>query len=277
MSRWDTARSFLDHFAGNGTIPGGNIAVVVAHPDDETLGLGAQLPRLPGVTIVHVTDGAPRNLKDARRLGFATSEAYARARRRELEAAMALVGIGPESLIGFAVPDQEASFELARIAVRLARFMSEKGIEVVFTHAYEGGHPDHEATAFAVHAAADLLARTSTERPAIIEMPFYRATASGRVLQRFIPDPDRPEFELTLSEDQRALKRSMAAAHRSQASVLSQFPIAVERFREAPSYDFTILPPVDVFLYEEENWGLDRERWVELVKQAQTDLAEVKL
>ena len=35
------------------------IAVVTAHPDDETIGCGAQLSRLSGVTVVTVTDGTP--------------------------------------------------------------------------------------------------------------------------------------------------------------------------------------------------------------------------
>src|SRR5205085_11027704 len=71
-------------------IPAGRAALVVAHPDDETLGLGGQLPRLNGLTIIHVTDGAPRNRHDASRHGFATAAAYAAARRRAPEAAVAL-------------------------------------------------------------------------------------------------------------------------------------------------------------------------------------------
>jgi N-acetylglucosamine malate deacetylase 2 len=45
------------------------VAVVVAHPDDETIGCGAILRRLPLVRLVHVTDGAPRDMIDAVRLG----------------------------------------------------------------------------------------------------------------------------------------------------------------------------------------------------------------
>jgi len=43
---------------------------VVAHPDDETVGAGALLDRLDDVVVVHVTDGAPRDLADARSAGW---------------------------------------------------------------------------------------------------------------------------------------------------------------------------------------------------------------
>src|SRR5262245_19639790 len=60
-----------------------DLAIVVAHPDDESIGCGAQLPRWHGATLVMMTDGSPRNPADARALGFETAEAYATARRRE--------------------------------------------------------------------------------------------------------------------------------------------------------------------------------------------------
>ena len=57
--------------------------------------------------IIHVTDGAPRNLLDARALGFATREAYALARREELLAALALAGLDTVALYSLKVADQE--------------------------------------------------------------------------------------------------------------------------------------------------------------------------
>ena len=61
---------------------------------------------------------------------------------------------------------------------------------VVLTHAYEGGHPDHDAVAFAVHRAAR---RTSA---AVVEMPFYHAGPDGVARQVFamptLPRIDRP-------------------------------------------------------------------------------------
>jgi hypothetical protein len=58
-------------------IPLDRIAIVVAHPDDETMGCGAQIARLIGATIIIVTDGAPHDLVDARNYGFENSADYA--------------------------------------------------------------------------------------------------------------------------------------------------------------------------------------------------------
>jgi len=59
-----------------------DVAVVVAHPDDETIAIGGQLARMTGVRIVHVTDGAPEDMKDAEANSFARREDYAATRRR---------------------------------------------------------------------------------------------------------------------------------------------------------------------------------------------------
>ena len=89
-------------------------AVVVAHPDDETLGFGILLQRLPAVSILHVTDGAPADMADAGRLGFASCAEYAAVRRRELDAALALADIPPDGTCRMDYTDQEAAFDMAR-------------------------------------------------------------------------------------------------------------------------------------------------------------------
>lgn len=266
---------FMARLAGDETLPGDRIAVIVAHADDETLGLGAQLPRLPGITIVHVTDGAPRNLYDASRKGFATAEAYASARQRELEGAVALAGVPRSSLANLGIADQDAAFNLVSLAGDIADLIAERGVEVVFTHAYEGGHPDHDATAFAVDAAARLVAARDRERhPLVVEMPSYRAGPQGLINQIFSPDPRAPELTLWLGEEERALKRRMYEAHGSQADVLARFPIGVERFRAVAAQDFSMLPNDGNLHYERQNWGLTGERWLELVAEARAALAE---
>jgi LmbE family N-acetylglucosaminyl deacetylase len=265
----DLRRDCLRRLAGADPLPGERIAVVVAHADDETLGLGAQLPRMPGVTIVHVTDGAPRNLEDARRKGFANAAEYAVARRAELEAAMALVGVPAASLVSLGIPDQEASHRMAEIARRLADLVLERDLAVLITHTIEGGHPDHEATAFAANRAARLIAARDPERvPLLVEMPLYHAGPGGWVTQAFLPHPDFPELVLWLNAEERALKQRLYAAHASQQDILERFPVAAERFRVAPDHDFTALPNGGDLLYERESWGMDRQLWLRLVREA---------
>jgi LmbE family N-acetylglucosaminyl deacetylase len=266
-ARPDAADRLLAALAGGMPIDARAAAVVVAHPDDETIAIGAQLRRMQGLTIVHVTDGAPRNGKDASRHGFSDRDAYKAVRRRELEAAVALAGIGPEALVPLDVADQDAALDLAGISRRLAALFAERRIEVVLTHAYEGGHPDHDAAAFAVHAAARM--RPS---PSIIEMPFYRAGPEGWITQAFTADPRAPEIAVWLDDNARALKRQMMDAHVTQAATLAGFAPAVERFRRAPPYDFAVLPNGGDLLYERYGWGMTGTRWRDLVRQAQSEL-----
>jgi LmbE family N-acetylglucosaminyl deacetylase len=247
--------------------------LIVAHPDDEVLAIGAQLPRLRQLWIAHVTDGAPRNLQDAQAAGFSTRRAYAQARRAELKAALGVAGLSFRRTIRLDWVDQEATSHLLELTAQLEKLLRELKPDVVLTHAYEGGHPDHDATAFAVHAARQLLIRRGQSPPELVEMPFYHAEAGEMIRGTFLAHPEIHETVLHLTALERERKRQLLACFRSQQRTLSAFPVEVERFRHAPAYDFTQPPHHGRLVYEQFDWGMTGQQWRELARQARTRLA----
>jgi N-acetylglucosamine malate deacetylase 2 len=187
------------------TIWASDVAVVVAHPDDETLGCGAQLPRLRGCTVILVTDGAPCDPWYAERQGFPGRKAYAQAREQESRAALSLAGVPQRNAVLMNIPDQEAAYRLAQIASSLAQQFAMRGTRYVLTHCYEGGHPDHDAVAFAVHLAAARLADRGSQID-VIEMPFYRMDSTGKVFQSFTENEGTDQLRLDMRRSSGAEK-----------------------------------------------------------------------
>lgn len=236
-------------------------ALVVAHPDDETIAAGASLHLLPGLLLVHVTDGAPRDAGDTAAAGFDTPAEYAAARRRELKAALRIASVSPE-LVELGVPDQDASLDMPGLTRTLARLFDAHRTTAVITHAYEGGHPDHDATAFAVHSAAG-------RRP-VLEFAGYHADPEGRLLTgRFLPGPDATVVTLTAAEQ--AQKRAMFDCFGTQAGMLAAFGTSEESFRPAPAYDFAAPPMPGRLNYERWGWSMTGARWRALARGAQCD------
>lgn len=243
------------------------VAIVAAHPDDEVLGVGVLLPVLKSpCAIVHVTDGAPRSGEDARNAGCANWQEYAALRRREFEQALAAARCSGCVSLRLECPDQQAVFRIAEHAARLATIFEELRPSVVFTHAYEGGHPDHDATAAAVHAALHLLNEPCT----LMEFAGYHAGPGGMECECFLGGTDvlpRP-----LTKEERRWKRNLLNCFASQSRVLSQFPLRQEPLRLGMPYDFSRPPHEGPLFYEQFPWGVNSTEWRELAESAFHDL-----
>jgi LmbE family N-acetylglucosaminyl deacetylase len=226
------------------------VVVVVAHPDDEALGAGAVLRGFPDVTIVHVTDGAPLDHGYAQKRGYENRDAYAQARRDEVLAALSIIGLPPERIRCLGIVDGEAAWHLVELCHKVADIFDELQPDVVLTHPYEGGHSDHDSTAFAVHLAAGMLLSQGQKAPIILELTSYHNYQGRRRFFSFLPFPGSRVRTVHLSSEDRRVKRAMFDHFTSQLPVLEKFSVDVERFRQAPRYLFTVPPHEGELDYE---------------------------
>ena len=253
--------------------------LLCAHPDDETIGASACLGRLRNPTVVFLTDGAPRDpgLRSPRATG--SRARYARMRHDEAIAALAFTGISTDRILFLGGVDQEAIHQIALLAERFASLLAQIQPDIVITHCYEGGHPDHDAAALIATVSNRILAREKKKAPEVLEMTSYHLRDGQCVTGEFLP-PDwgqssgAEELTIKLSPEERAGKEQMLGAYVSQQTILSRFSIGPERLRAAPAYDFISAPHPGKLWYESLGWPMTGERWREIASGFLADLAE---
>jgi LmbE family N-acetylglucosaminyl deacetylase len=244
--------------------------VIVAHPDDEVIAVGGRMGRFVDAFFIHVTDGAPRNEEDSRVHGFSSLEDYKRARAGELRKMFASAGLESIRHACICVPDQEATFHLMQLTRELKSRIANWEPEVIFTHPYEGGHPDHDACAFSVHHAVSLVKGQTGMKPLIVEAPFYNAGASGSDGSAFLDLPGATtEMAYELSAEERTRKQGLMACFATQQETLKLFQCETECYRVAPVYDFTRTPHAGNVFYDNFPWGMTSERFCQLAKEAE--------
>ena len=169
--------------------------------------------------LIHLTDGAPADDDAGAQAGFVSPEAYATARRMESTRALDALGVRPCARLAYGLTDQETIFRLPELVERLAHDLA--GCDAVVTHAYEGGHPDHDRAAAAVQMAA-----------AAVRFEFAGGRRQGwRAQDGAVP----PSTRLRAGADRGDLRRrSQGPRRRSHATMdqpLARLAFAPERIR----------------------------------------------
>ena len=247
-------------------------SVIVAHPADEVVGAGCLISKLVDVTILHVTDGAPRDMHDAKAAGFKERSKYAQARRDECLAALAIAQVPKDRVVEFAIPDHSAAQCLTDLTKKIATFLQQCEADIVVTHPYEGGHPDHDATAFATHAALRLMKQNGFKPPVLFEMALHPSEDFKIKVPEFLPGTEWETTTLLLDERAQKLKKKMFACFETQRGSLKFSPVGPERFRQALAYDFSAPPQEGKLHYENFDWAPSSEEWQALARKALNDL-----
>jgi LmbE family N-acetylglucosaminyl deacetylase len=247
-------------------------SVIVAHPADEVVGAGCLISRLGDVSVLHVTDGAPRDMQDAKAAGFAARADYARARREECLAALAIANVPQERVVDLEIPDQQAARCLADLTKKISTFLQQSAPDIVVTHPYEGGHPDHDATAFATHSALRLMKQNGFKPPAVFEMGLHPSEDFLAKVPDFLPGTEGETTTLLLDAGAKEMKQRMFACFETQRESLDVSPIGPEKFRQPLAYDFTSPPQEGKLHYEKFDWAPTREEWQSLACDALASL-----
>lgn len=222
--------------------------VLAAHPDDEVLGCGFFLQRVAKPTIFMATDGAP--LDDFFWQSYGTRAAYAELRRRE---ALAVSQTLNADLVWAGVTDMQLVDRMHEVIESLASTVYRAEPEVIITHAYEGGHPDHDACAF----IAAQIGRDS--RIPVWEMPLYHRTGNAQVKQDFV-NRNGTEWQTLPTRHEVQTKLNMLAMYASQAEMLKEFDPHIERLRPQPAYDFFQPPHDGETNYEAWKWPVTAQK-----------------
>jgi N-acetylglucosamine malate deacetylase 2 len=271
MSRPSYAEQILDALARNQAFAGDTsprVLFLAAHPDDETLGASVALGRLSDRTVIFLTDGAPRDPQFRSPHVSGSREMYALVRAEEAASALALVGVPSERIMFLNAADQESIYEVERLTHDFMRVLEQVNPDVIVTHPYEGGHPDHDTAALVTSLAVAKLEREGRRCPDVLEFTSYHAVdgrrASGEFLRSNRDNLSPTQFCMKFSAEERARKARMLGCYVSQWHVLSEFPLEPECLRVAPQYDFAQPPHSGPLWYECLGWPVTGEKWREI-------------
>lgn len=189
-------------------VPDIEAAIVMAHPGDEALGASWLMVRLQSRASVYCltreSHGCPGGLSTE------GVPAHVSERTTAIVAAAALAGVPQERCHNLGLTETELAKDLETLVWLTTAAITATPPRVLVTHACEGLNLDHDATSFAVHMAAKLMARCGGAAPLVVEVPGHQG----------IPDADEPLLALArqavrieFGPESRKVKRRMLQCH----------------------------------------------------------------
>lgn len=198
-----------------------HVLVVLAHPDDESFGLGGTIARFAreGVPVTYVC--ATRG-EMGRRMGkpaFTTREALGALRELEMKDAAAVLGISDLRFLD--IWDKTVEFQdPVELAARIRTIIEEIRPSLLYTfHPLYGGHPDHNAIGAATIAAVRQL---PADRRPPVRVPLNILAAERHGIATDVVD----------ITDTIEIKKAAIKAHRSQSQGMGELPTF--RFADEP-------------------------------------------
>jgi LmbE family N-acetylglucosaminyl deacetylase len=225
---------------------GKRILVLIPHPDDEVVGCGVALARAvaTGARVygLYLSHGclARETLWPWQRGSYATFVA-----RRMEEAAVAADFLGL-TMVGanFERSAREIWPQLDHAEEEVRQALRECAPDVVWAPAYEGGNPDHDG----LNALASTL-----HGVAVWEFAEYHF-ANGKAEANSFLAPRDDEIILTLSDEEKAMKRAALKLYKSERGNLSAMKTVQESFRPLKAYDYTRPPHEGPLWYAQHHW-----------------------
>lgn len=210
------AESLLAQVSLGTKIPGRHL-IVAAHPDDEAISCATVLAHAESASVCFLSTGA-------------VHEAEVQLRLNEREDSWHAAGWTCAAMDGQCLSMEVYRYLgdwLALLHLKIADY------DAVWTHPYEGGHPDHDSAAWLVQTVCAGLP--------ILRMEFasYHSRGDRRdVFGEFWPAAG-VEINAVLTGDLFARKQAALAAYQSQLHILRKYPRwDHEPYREAPVYRF---------------------------------------
>jgi LmbE family N-acetylglucosaminyl deacetylase len=241
------------------------ILLLVAHPDDETIGFGGHISHCPNLYLVHLTEGSPQNLKYANYCGCTNQEEYAKLRMSELRSALTISSFDYNHYSNLQCVDLGVIYSIEKVIGDVLRIIKEIQPEVILTHPYEGGHPDHDCAAFIAQESIKIISehnKTSDIRR--MEFTCYHGKNGYMETGTFL-DHSEKTITVQLSQEKKQMKEKMLNCFNSQKEMLSLFYTDKEIFRTAPEYSFSKLPHEGKLLYEQMDMGIESKCWRNIV------------